>query len=334
MGWFEERTGWSAKAVRERLARRVPRASAVPVALGAALVVLVVAQALSGSLLAMYYKPAWDRAHASVSSIVSEIPLGWFVRSVHLWGAHLILALTLVHLVRTFWREEYRAPRDLAWIVKVLLLAVAAGLAITGQLLPLDAEAGGGALVASNIADAVGAGRLVRGGQETPGDYMLGRFFAAHVTWLPAAGVALLAAHLALSCRHATAPGDGPTALECAGLAALATVAVLAALAVLLPAGLGPAADLREMKHEERPLWFFLPAYQALNFGVPAIAVVAGGAAFFAGAVALPFVAKRWIRIAGAVVLVVALLLGVAGALSNRTIAGIRFDNHALPHSR
>jgi len=332
MGWFGERTGVSAASVRERMARRLAPSSAVPVVTGTALVVLVLTQAVSGSLLAMYYKPAWDRAHASVESILAAIPLGWLVRSVHLWGAHLILVLSLAHLLRTFWRGEYRAPGDLRWIVKVLLLAIAAGLAITGQVLPLDAEGHGGALVAGSMSRAVGAGRLVQGGDE-PGDFMLGRFFAAHVLWLPAAGLALLAGHLALVARRAPAEVQaGPTTLECVGLSGLATLAVLALLAVFAPAGLGPAANPLEFK-DEKPLWFFLPAYQSLKF-LPPLAVVAGGAVFFAGALALPFVAKRWIRVAGAVALSVALLLGTAGALSNRTIAGMHFNNHGLPASR
>ncbi len=332
MGWLGERTGLSAASVRERLARRVPPESAAPVVTGTALVALVVTQALSGSLLAMYYTPAWERAHASVESILTAIPLGWLVRSVHVWGAHLILLLALAHLLRTFWRADYRAPNELRWIVKVLLLAVAAGLAITGQVLPLDAEGHGGALVAGSMGDAVGAGKLVRGGDDA-GDFTVGRFFAAHVLWLPAAGLALLAAHLLLAARDAAKEvAAGPTTLECVGLSALATLAVLTSLAVFAPAGLGPPASVLEFK-EEKPLWFFLPAYHALKF-LPPVAVVAGGAAFFAGALALPFVAKRWIRVAGAVALAVALLLGVAGALSNRTVAGFRFDNHALPHSR
>src|SRR5262245_58577537 len=129
--------GW----LRERLARRVPRRAVVPVALGTAIVALVAMQLLSGSLLAMYYKPSLDRAHGSVESILTAVPLGWLVRSGHVWGAHLILIAALAHMVRTFWREEYRRPRHAAWIVKVVLLGVAAGAAITGQFLPVDTEA-------------------------------------------------------------------------------------------------------------------------------------------------------------------------------------------------
>ncbi len=275
----------------ERLARPVPRESAWSVAAGAALLTLVAAQAASGALLAAYYKPAWKGAHASVEMVLTQIPAGWLVRSVHVWGAHLILAGTLLHLARTFLRGGARAPRELAWMTLVLLMAAAAGAAITGQMLPMDEEAVAGAFVASDFANAAGVGKLVRGGPDV-GEFMLGRFFAAHAFWIPAAGLALLAVHLAASARHPGGGEPGPTALRCVGLPALGTVALLATLAVAWPAGLGPASDGSHVTEGTRPIWLFVPAYWALRVA-PAWAVLLATAAVLAGALALPFVRRR-----------------------------------------
>jgi ubiquinol-cytochrome c reductase cytochrome b subunit len=208
----------------------------------------------------------------------------------------------------------------LAWMAAVLLVAVLGGLAITGQMLPMDDEAVGGASVAGSLAAALpGAGALVRGG-EAVGEPMLGRFFVAHTLWYPSLMLVLLAAHAFLVARHGIAPGggDGTTVLECVIIPALGAIGLVVTLATLWPPGVerayDPAVDMRE---GIRPMWPFLPAYQLLNAGVPEIVVALAAPTLVTLAACLPL-GGRPLRIILAVVVVALIALGVWGALANR----------------
>ena len=115
--------------------------------LGSALIILLIVQLLTGLLLMVYYKPSAEEAFGSIEVITNDVPMGWFVRSLHNWGSHLIVIVALLHMVRVFIYGGYKRPRELTWIVGVLLLSVILGFGFTGYLLPWDQVAYWGTVV-------------------------------------------------------------------------------------------------------------------------------------------------------------------------------------------
>ena len=319
--FLESRTGLATawRSASARLMRPLPPGAGLRVTLGVAAAVLLLVQFATGTLLALYYQPTLEGAHESVALINGELRFGWLVRSLHVWGMHLLVLTTLVHGLAEFLRGSNRAPRELLWIVgSILFLAVAAG-AFTGQVLPMDQAGYQGLKIAASTAGPLGP--VLLGGKD-PTDATMSRFFVAHILLIPAAIVLLGVLHVALVAKlrlhGATEEKTGdPTFLERSAIAALVAIGVLAVLAFAWPCGLKPAADLTTSHADARPLWPFLPLYQAKKMGVVEYAVLVGAPAFL---VALPFLDRARSRV---VIIVVALLilasligLGALGARS------------------
>ena len=104
------------------LFRNVPRDINWMQTLGAATLTAFLVQATTGVFLAMYYKPDPDNAYESIQNITHEVTLGWLVRGMHKWGASLFIILMFLHMGRVFLFGAYKYPRELNWIVGVLLL--------------------------------------------------------------------------------------------------------------------------------------------------------------------------------------------------------------------
>ena len=98
-------------------------------------------QLITGVLLLLYYSPTPETANESVRFIESQVPYGWFVRSLHAWSANLMVATVLVHLFSTYFMRAYRRPRELMWVSGLTLLLVVLGFGFTGYLLPWDTTA-------------------------------------------------------------------------------------------------------------------------------------------------------------------------------------------------
>ncbi len=78
-------------------------------------------------MLALYYKPTLEEANASVARIMTEIPLGWIIRSIHSWSATFMIATVIIHLLGIAFTKAYRKPREATWMTGVLLLGRLAG---------------------------------------------------------------------------------------------------------------------------------------------------------------------------------------------------------------
>ena len=159
-------------------------------------------QAITGILLAIYYEPTPDSAYASILVIMNDVQFGWLIRSIHAWGANLMIIFCVLHLLRVFVQGAYKAPRELTWTVGVLLLIITLGFGFTGYLLPWDQRAFWATTVGSEIAGAVpGIGKFalefLRGGTEITA-LTLSRFFGTHVLVLPVSLAALVLIHLVM----------------------------------------------------------------------------------------------------------------------------------------
>jgi menaquinol-cytochrome c reductase cytochrome b subunit len=160
---------------------------------------IISTQILSGMFLAMYYVPDIVNAYNSVKYITDEVLLGNIVRGMHFWGASLVIIMMFLHMLRVFFTGAYKAPRELNWVVGVLIFFVVLGFGFTGYLLPWDQKAYWATSVGTQIASTVPfIGKYIQvllvGGQDV-GAVTLTRFFAIHVFFLPAALLVLLALH-------------------------------------------------------------------------------------------------------------------------------------------
>ncbi|WP_156855874.1 menaquinol-cytochrome c reductase cytochrome b subunit [Oceanobacillus sp. AG] len=168
---------------------------------------VVVIQILSGMFLTMYYVPDIENAWRSVYYLQTEVAHGQIVRGMHHWGASVVIVMLLLHTLRVFFQGAYKKPRELNWMVGVLIFFVMLGLGFTGYLLPWDNKAFFATQVGLEIAQQVPfigdqLKILLAGDASIVGAQTLTRFFAIHVFFLPAALFALLAVHFILIRRQ------------------------------------------------------------------------------------------------------------------------------------
>jgi menaquinol-cytochrome c reductase cytochrome b subunit len=206
--WVDERTSLSG-ATRWLLFRKVPKGTNWFYTLGSATLFAFLSQAVTGVFLAMFYRPdASGGAYESVRHITNDVFLGQFVRGMHKWGASVMVVLVFLHMGRTFLFGAYKYPRELNWVIGVVLLILTMVMGFTGYLLPFDQRAYWATIVGVNIN---GTGPLLgpylsdflRGGSEF-GATTLSRFYAIHMLLLPGAIVALIGAHLYLVTKLGT----------------------------------------------------------------------------------------------------------------------------------
>jgi len=204
LAWLEERSGLVG-AVKYFLFRKVPRDVGWPQTLGSATLTAFLVQAVTGVILAMYYKPHPDTAYESIQKITNEVTLGWLVRGMHRWGASVMIILLFFHMARVFLYGAYKYPRELNWIVGVLLLALTLFEGLTGYLLPWDETGYWATVVAINIngtAPILGPFivNVLQGGAEI-GEDTLSRFYSLHMLVAPGGIFALIGLHLYLVIR-------------------------------------------------------------------------------------------------------------------------------------
>ncbi|HEY6017087.1 MAG TPA: cytochrome b N-terminal domain-containing protein [Gaiellaceae bacterium] len=226
LDWLEERSGLIG-GVRYFLFRKVPGDTNWFQTLGSATLTAFLVQALTGVILAMYYKPSAvvdpktgrPIAYESIQYITNDLAWGWLVRGMHRWGASVFIILMFMHMGRVFLFGAYKYPRELNWIVGVLLIAVGMFEGFTGYLLPWDQTAYWATVVGVNIngtAPFLGPfiASLLRGGAEIGPD-TLSRFYSIHMLLLPGAIAGLIGLHLYLVVRlGVTSP---PWSKEAAG---------------------------------------------------------------------------------------------------------------------
>jgi quinol-cytochrome oxidoreductase complex cytochrome b subunit len=207
IGWVEERTGLS-PFLRGFLYRKVPKGTNWFYTLGSATLFAFLSQAVTGVFLAMYYEPDPTRAYESASRITNEIFLGEFVRGMHKWGSSVMIILIFLHMARTFFFGAYKYPRELNWVIGVVLLVLTLAMGLTGYLLPFDQRSFWATVVAVNInasGPIVGPylADFLRAGAEF-GPTTISRFYALHMLLIPGLIIALIGAHLYLVAKLGT----------------------------------------------------------------------------------------------------------------------------------
>ncbi len=206
--WLTERTGLD-QVWRVLFGRHVPEIKG-PVAwlytLGSAALFILVIQVVTGILLAMNYVPSPDHAYDSVRFIDAQVTFGRVIRGCHHWGASFLVVLVVLHMLRVYVMGAYKYPREVTWMVGVLLLLLVLAFGFTGYLLPWDQKAYWATAVGTNIAGQMpGLGpllvKLLKGGEDM-GAATLTRFYALHVLILPIIMALLIIGHLFLVIWH------------------------------------------------------------------------------------------------------------------------------------
>ena len=207
LAWIDQRTAASG-FLTGMLYRKVPKGTNWFYTLGSATLFAFIVQATTGVFLAMFYTPSTTQAYHSIAHINNDVPLGALVHGMHKWGSSVMVILIFLHMGRTFFFGAYKYPRELNWVIGVVLLILTMTMSFTGYLLPFDQRSFWASVVGININ---GTGPIIgpylsdflRAGPEL-GATTLSRFYAIHMLLLPGAIIALIGAHLYLVVKLGT----------------------------------------------------------------------------------------------------------------------------------
>jgi ubiquinol-cytochrome c reductase cytochrome b subunit len=167
---------------------------------GSLALLVLVNQILTGIFLTMHYVPTEEGAFASVEYIMREVPYGYLIRYMHSTGASFFFVVIYLHMFRAFMYGSYKKPRELIWVLGVLIMLLLMAEAFLGYVLPWGQMSFWGAQVIVSLFGAVpeiGA-TLVEWiqGDYLPSGATINRFFALHVVAMPLAILGLVVLHL------------------------------------------------------------------------------------------------------------------------------------------
>jgi quinol-cytochrome oxidoreductase complex cytochrome b subunit len=283
--WLRERvpvdTQCTAELAGEALREPIPRhMKHWYYALGATPLILFLFQVATGVLLTFYYVPAPDSAYESVRVITEEARMGYWVRGIHHWGSSLMVIAIFLHMVRVFFTRGYRRPRELNWILGLVLLFLTFALSFTGYSLVYNQLSYWAATVGTNMireVPIVGTAvlHLLRGGDAVTAN-TLTRFFQFHVMVLPLLLFLAIAAHIVLVRLHGVSELEGhegegaypfyPEHFYHAVVVALFLLTFMSAMTVIIPPGLGEPANPLVTPQHIKPEWYFFAVYSLLKF--------------------------------------------------------------------
>lgn len=347
LDWLESRIGYTG-LIKMMIDEPVPGGARWWYVFGSVVTFILTLQLLTGILLASFYSPSSTTAWASVAFIQDQMTMGWFVRGLHSMGASAMVVMTCIHLAQVLIFGAYKAPREMNWIVGVLMFGLVLAFSLTGYLLPWDQKGYWATQVATSIigtSPIIGPAlkTLLQGGS-LYGNYTLSHFYALHTYVLPGAILGLLGFHIYLFRRHGVTPRWNLSREELTkktqpfwpdqlflDVAACAAVFIVIVFLVVRSHGaeLEAPAD-PSSSYVARPEWYFLPLFQLLKYFEGPLEVV-GTMVLpgIAGAllVGLPFIdrsptrdpGKRWpFLMGGALGGAIVVMLGLAATRHDR----------------
>ncbi|MDO8674897.1 MAG: cytochrome bc complex cytochrome b subunit [Candidatus Omnitrophota bacterium] len=285
--WFNERFDLPKiqKPINDQLTKPLPGHISWFHTLGSMSFFLFISQVLTGILLLIYYHPTQKEAFESIKFITNEVYMGWLYRQIHAWGSNLMIIIVFLHMLRTFVTGSYKKPREITWILGVLLFVMTVIFGFTGYLLPWNQLAYWATTVGTEIAGAVPffgefLKTFLRGGTAVGGE-TLSRFFVIHVIILPWALFFIVIFHLfcvrylgmstmdKVGEEKKVKEGQGvpffPHHVLKEGIVLFVLLGVLITLSVFSPFELGEKANPLQTPHAIKPEWYFLSMYQVLK---------------------------------------------------------------------
>jgi quinol-cytochrome oxidoreductase complex cytochrome b subunit len=280
VGWFDTRFGFE-----KTMLKPIPDYTLNPLYwLGIIMIVTFAMQGVTGIYMTLYYVPTPEEAYSSTTYIMNTVPLGKFVETLHLYTAYSMILIAFMHLVRNYFGSAHKKPRELMWIIGVVMLVVVLGFGVTGYLLPWTVISKSATDVAIGIVSylplnlgTLGASILSGTGSNAA---ELTRFFSIHTIWLPATLVLFVALKIYMFEVH------GPSYIPAYGKAKKSKIwpwfpkiflyatklialfiAIMFVLSALFPLVLPPAYNPETVSaYVVRPDWYFLAVYQVLKF--------------------------------------------------------------------
>ena len=280
--WIETRTGF-VSMTKDFLTEDVPGGASYWYVFGSATLFAMIVQIITGILLTFFYAPSTATAWESTRAIYLN-PWTHFVISLHYWGASAMIALVFPHLLQVLIWGAYKAPRELQWVVGVILLLITLVLGLTGYLLPWDMNAYFASQVSLNIVGLPPGGSTIQNiaqGGGTIGTATINRFFGLHVWLMPAALIVLVGAHLLIfrrqgpagpvpDDRHRLPPGRfWPDQLFMDGAVSFILFLIIVLLARFMPPYLDAKADPTVSNFTPYPAWYFLSLFGLLALVPP-----------------------------------------------------------------
>lgn len=286
--WVESRSALISGA-KHFLKEEIPASTGWRNTLGSLLGALLLVQILTGFLLALYYVPHPEAAHASLEFVNEAVLGGSLVRSLHYQGASFIIVALFLHTLRVFYSGAYRAPREGVWLTGLALLGITVAIAFTGQLLPFNQMGYWAASVGIEIASSVPVvgphiKQLIQGG-DAVGAVTLTQFYALHMILLPGLLGLFTALHLFLLRKHSPvrpaqdSTTETDTFYPVQFFRDMVTVSVglalLIAVALIYGGPHSPPLDLSDDAYIPIPEWYFNSHFEILRMTPPALYVVA-----------------------------------------------------------
>ena len=200
MGWIDARIPVTAKWKLHLSEYYAPKNFNFWYYFGSLAMLVLVNQLLTGIFLTMNYKPDALQAFASVEYIMRDVEFGWLIRYMHSTGASMFFVVVYLHMFRGMMYGSYRKPRELLWLIGMMIFFLLMMLAFTGYILPWGQMSFWGAQVILSMVGAIPViGEPLK--DLIMGDYMLSdaalnRFFAYHVVTLPILLITLVVVHV------------------------------------------------------------------------------------------------------------------------------------------
>jgi quinol-cytochrome oxidoreductase complex cytochrome b subunit len=174
--------------------------------LGSFSLLAYIVAAVSGALLGFYYAPATvgepTAAYQQITFIMTDLNFGFMLRSIHRWSAQVMVAAVFLHMLRVYFTGAYKEPRELNWLVGIILISLLLLFGYSGYLLPWDQLAFWAGQIGVEMALSVPlvgewAAQLIWGGFSL-GQPTLMRMYIIHVFFLPFVMTTLIAVHIGI----------------------------------------------------------------------------------------------------------------------------------------
>ena len=270
-----------AKVLQLGLDEEIPGGSSFFFTLGSATLFVFILQMITGIWQLFYYVPTIDHAYDSLNFLRLFVPYGWLIHGLHYWGASAMVILVGLHMLRVFIWGAYKRPRELTWLIGVVLLLLTIALSFTGAALPWDERGYWATEVGTSIAGTVPLiGNTIKyfllGGSKI-GQLTLSRFFILHTAIIPGISFLFIVIHIAAFRKFGSV---GPWSEEKRKvtsnfwpeqvtkdiIVAVVIFLLLVTLSAFSPPPFTGPADRLDTTFSPKPEWNFLFLYQALKF--------------------------------------------------------------------
>jgi len=278
--WVNERTGLIT-FFSEFLHEEIPGGTRFSYTLGSACLFLLTIQIITGIWQLFYYVPTVDYAYSSVNYLRLQVPFGWLIHGIHYWGGTLFTIIVGLHVLRVFIWGSYKKPREMVWLIGVVLILLTAGFMFTGPVLPWDKNGYWAGQVGIGIAGSVPiVGPFMQAllqGANKMGQMALLRIYVLHVAILPALIGGFVMLHLIAFRRYGeSGPWDKvkrksvgyfwPEQIFKDVLITFLIFLLLVYLSAFFPVPFSGLADPMDTLVTPKPAWSFLFLYQILKF--------------------------------------------------------------------